>query len=326
MLTAQLIRGLFVLVSGMAIATSGPVVHAAEKFPSQPVKLVVPFSPGGSVDITGRSISERLGELLKVPVVVENRPGVAAVIGTQSVVNAKPDGYTLLVGSTSLSIRPHLQPPVSYDPNVDLLPITLAANVPHVLMVSPELGVKNVADLIKLYEKRKTPILYGDVGQGSLHYLAGELFKKGTGVGITHISYKGTSNMLTDLLGGHVELASIELSVAGSYIKSGRLIPIGLSAMERDAEWPDLPTIAEQGVKGYEITSWFGFLAPAGTPKPVIDTLNAKMVEALADQRVKETYAKAGLTVVGSTVEHFKDYLAAQDRKWSEAIKSSEQK
>ncbi|MBB5215609.1 Bug family tripartite tricarboxylate transporter substrate binding protein [Parapusillimonas granuli] len=317
---------LLVLMGGMAIATSGLASQPIESFPSHPVKLVVPFSPGGSVDITGRSISQRLGELLKVPVVVENRPGVAAVIGTQSVVNAKPDGYTLLVGSTSLSIRPHLDPPLPFNPNVDLMPITLAANVSHVLMVSPELGVKNVADLVKLYEKRKTPILYGDVGQGSLHYLAGELFKRGTGIEITHISYKGTSNMLTDLLGAHVELASIELSVAGSYIKSGRLIPIGLAAMERNAEWPDLPTIAEQGVKDYEITSWFGFLAPAGTPEPIVNVLNAKMVEALADPQVKEAYANAGLSVVGSTVEYFKNYLAAQDKKWGGAIKSSARK
>jgi tripartite-type tricarboxylate transporter receptor subunit TctC len=309
---------------GLAIGViTNAGAQTAGDFPSRPVKLIVPFSPGGSVDITARSIEAKLSELLKVPVVVENKPGAAAVVGTQAVVNAAPDGYTLLVGSTSMSIRPFLKPAPPYDSTKDLLPITLAAKVPHVLLVPPSLNVKSVADLVNLYKTTKKPISYGDVGQGSLHYLAGDLFKVGAGIEITHVSYKGTSNVVTDLVGGHVQLASVELSVAGPYIASGTLVPIGLSVPARHPDWPNLPTIAEQGVADYDISSWFGFFAPARTPPEIIDLLNRNMVKALADPAVKAIYAKAGLTVVGTSIAEFRKQLEKEHQKWGAAVRIS---
>ncbi|TFZ02823.1 tripartite tricarboxylate transporter substrate binding protein [Ramlibacter henchirensis] len=309
---------------GFAVGTAVSAgAQTVKDFPNRPVKLVVPFSPGGSVDLTARSIESKLAELLKVPVLVENKPGAAAVLGTQAVVTAPPDGYTLLVGSTSMSIRPHLKPPPPYDPAKDLLPITLAAKVPHVLLVPPSLNVKSVADLSNLYKTKKTPIMYGDVGQGSLHYLAGDLFKAGSGIDITHVSYKGTSNVVADLLGGHVQLGSVELSVAGPYMASGQLVAIGLSVPTRHPEWPNLPTIAEQGVADYDISSWFGFFAPARTPPEIIDLLNREMVKALSDPGVKATYAKAGLTPVGTSVAEFRKQLEKEHVKWGAAVKIS---
>jgi tripartite-type tricarboxylate transporter receptor subunit TctC len=322
MLATRRLALLVALGTSLGVIT-GAAAQTAKDYPSRPVKLVVPFSPGGSVDLTARSIEQKLSELLKVPVIVENKPGAAAVVGMQTVVSAPPDGYTLLVGSTSMSIRPFLKPALSFDPYKDLMPITLAAKVPHVLLVPANLGVKSVAELANLYKTTKKPITYGDVGQGSLHYLAGDLFKAGSGIDITHVSYKGTSNVVTDLVGGHVQLASVELSVAGPYITSGQLVPIGVSVLQRHPEWPNLPTIAEQGVADYDINSWFGFFAPARTPPEIVELLNREMVKALSDPNVKAIYGRAGLTPVGTSVAEFRKHLEREQQKWGAAVKIS---
>lgn len=292
-----------------------------QDFPNKPITIIVPFAPGGSVDLVARTVGAKLSTNLNVPVVPENRPGASATIGTGAAVRAEPDGYTLLMGSTtSISIRPQMTPALPYDPMKDLTPVALAAAVPHVLLVGAQVKAKNVAELLTYARSLDRPLTLGDSGVGSPHYLAGDLFARGTGIKLTHVPYKGTSAVVTDLLSGNIDLGSIELSIAAPYMESGGLNAIGLSAVARDERWPNLPTMIEQGVKDYEITSWFGFFAPAKTPAQVIEKLNREFSAVLKDQEVRSKLSGAGLSIIGGSLDAFRAHLGREREKWGHAI------
>ncbi|WP_375459688.1 Bug family tripartite tricarboxylate transporter substrate binding protein [uncultured Enterovirga sp.] len=316
-------RSLVALGIGSAL-----IPHArADEYPSRVVTIIVPFAPGGSVDLVARAIAEPLGESLGRNVIVENRAGASAAIGTAAVARAAPDGYTLLVGSTtSISIRPLMQPPLPYDTAKDLMPVVLAASVPHVLLVSSAVPARSVAELVAFAQSRGRPLTLGDSGVGSPHSLAGDLFAREAGLKIDHVPYKGTSAVVTDLLAGHIDFGSIELSIAAPHMQSGSLKAIGLSAAKRDPAWPQLPTIAEQGIKDYEIVSWFGIFAPARTPPAIIDRLSREITKVMGEEKARKLLVNAGLRVTPLTGPDLTEHLARERRKWGRAIELSEGK
>lgn len=296
---------------------------AQAQVPDKPLRIIVPFTPGGTVDLIGRTLSAKMSENLGRAVVVENRGGASGAIGSIAAVKAAPDGTTMLVGSTTtISIRPQVPPSPGYDPAKDLVPLSLAAYVPHVLVVNPGLPVKSVADLVAFHKAEKKPVSMANGGMGP-HYLAGEIFRIATGVELTHIAYKGGGEVLKDLVAGHVQFASVELSVASPLMQRGQLRAIGISALKRDAGWPDLPTVAEQGIAGYETTSWFGLFAPAGTPPEVANALTAEIARALNDPAIKERLTKVGLTVVGSNQQDAQAFVNREMAKWGKVIRES---
>jgi len=293
-------------------------------YPDRPITIIVPFSPGGSVDVVGRAIALKLGEALGQPVVVENKGGAAGAIGTAQVVRAKPDGYTLLVGSTTtISIRPKLKPPVPFDPDHDLMPVSLLASAPQVLLAAPNVPAGNVAELIAFSKRQNAPLSYADAGAGTPQYLAGELFKVATGIDITHIGYKGGGEKMNDVLAGHVQLTATELSGAGQLIKRGQVKAIGIATAERDKNWPEIPTLIEQGLKDYETSSWFGLFAPAGTPPAVVDKLNAEIRKILSNEEQRVAFANMGLNTQVTTVPEFGAYIKQQGIRWEKAIKAA---
>lgn len=297
----------------------------AQGYPNQRINVVVAFAPGGTVDLVGRTVASALNKRLGVPVVVQNITGASGEIGTAGVVRSSPDGYTLMVGSTtSITIRPLYEPPLPYNPATDLVPVALVASVPHVLMVGPSVRARTLAELVAYSRAQKQPLSLGDSGVGSPHYLAGDWLKHATGMKVNHIPYRGTSAVITDLMAGHIDMASIELSIARTYMKDGKLTPIGLSASRRDAEWPNLPTIAEQGVVDYEITSWFGIFAPAKTPTDIVQKLNREINLVLTDPEVRDALTTAGLQVLGGSVDDFRAHLKREQVKWERAVKLSQ--
>ena len=305
-----------------ACVAAAPAGFAA--YPDKPIRIIVPFSPGGTVDLVGRLTAQKLGEAFGQSVVVENRGGASAAIGTLAAVKSPPDGYTVLVGSTtSISIRPQLKPALPYDPSRDLVPLTLAAYVPHVLVVHPGVPAANVKELKAFAAASANPLLYGDGGLGTPNYMAGELLRTAMGIGVTHVSYKGGGEVQNAVMAGHVQIASIELSVASPLIARGAMRPIGLSAARRDAAMPALATIAEQGVPGYEITSWFGIFAPAGTPADVVARLSTTLASLLSDRGTRESLARIGLVAVGSSQQEFVAHIQRENAKWGKVIRDA---
>ena len=308
------------LGAGLLLAAA-PAARA--QVPDKPIRVIVPFTPGGTVDLIGRTVAAKMGENLGRAIVVENRGGASGAIGSVAAVKSHPDGTALLVGSTTtISIRPQIAPSPGYDPAKDLVPVSIAAFVPHVLVVTPSLPVKSVADLVARYKADKIPVSMANGGLGP-HFLAGELFRNATGVDITQIAYKGGGEVLKDLVAGHVQFASVELSVSAPLMQRGQIRAIGITALRRDAGWPDLPTVAEQGLPGYEITSWFGFFAPAGTPLEVVSALNAEIAKALHDPVTHERLTRVGLTVVGGSVADSAAFVAKESQKWGRVIRES---
>jgi len=308
------------LGTGLLLSAALP---ANAQVPDKPIRVIVPFTPGGTVDLIGRTVAAKMGENLGRPVVVENRGGASGAIGSVAAVKSAPDGTTLLVGSTTtISIRPQIAPSPGYDPAKDLVPVSIAAYVPHVLVVTPSLPVKSIAELVARYKAAKAPVSMAHGGLGP-HFLAGELFRNATGVEITQVAYKGGGEVLKDLIAGHVQFASVELSVSAPLMQRGQIRAIGISALRRDAGWPDLPTVAEQGLPGYEITSWFGFFAPAGTPAEVVAALNAEIAKALHDPATNERLTRVGLTVMGGSVAEGAAFVAKEGQKWGRVIRQA---
>ncbi|MEI6720542.1 MAG: tripartite tricarboxylate transporter substrate binding protein [Betaproteobacteria bacterium] len=314
----RIARALLGLLAAMIL------VPAGAQLPDKPMRVIVPFTPGGTVDLIGRAVAAKLGENLGRPVVVDNRGGASGAIGTIAAIKSPPDGATLLVGSTTtISIRPQMNPPAGYDPAKDLVPLTLAAFVPHVLVVTPSLPVKSVNDLIAYARSTQKPVSMANGGIGSPHYLAGEIFGAATGVPLTHISYKGGGEVLNDVMAGHVQFASVELSVASPLMTRGQLRAIGLSSSRRDTGWPDLPTVAEQGVPGYETTSWYGFFTNAGTPPDTIARMTTEVARALNDPVVKERLTRVGLTVAPGTQAEFNAFIGRENLKWGKVVRDT---
>jgi tripartite-type tricarboxylate transporter receptor subunit TctC len=297
---------------------------AQESFPARPVNLVVPFPAGGSTDLVARVIAERMTQELGQQVVVENKGGAGGNLGSASVAKADPDGYTILMGTVAThALNPAIYKKMPYDAVTDFAPISLLVTVPNVLVVNNDLPVKSVEELIALLKADPGKYSYASSGNGTPLHLSGELFKSMAGVDMVHIPYKGAGPALTDLLGGHVQIMFDNLPSSTGYITEGRLRGLAVTTAERSPSMPDLPTIAESGLPGYETYTWNALFAPAGTPPEVIERLNAAAVAALADPAVTTKLQGFGATVVASTPAALGEHVKAELAKWEPVVKAS---
>ena len=300
-----------------------PALAAAQDFPNKPIRLIVPFPAGGPNDIIARVVGQRMSELKKQPVLIDNRGGQAGVLGTDAVAKANPDGYTIgIVSASALVISPTMER-VPYDVGRDFAPVTLAVTVPEMLVVASNFPANNMAELVALAKAQPGKFNFASAGVGGLPHLAGELLKLTAKIDIVHVPYRGAAPAINDLLGQQVQMAFLDLPVLLPHIKAGTLRPIALGAPQRAPTAPDVPTTAEVGMPDILIENWYGMVAPAKTPDNIVAALNRIANEAMADPSVKEKLADQGLTVAGDTPEHFRGYIEAETRKWARVIKDS---
>ncbi|MFN7088043.1 MAG: tripartite tricarboxylate transporter substrate binding protein, partial [Burkholderiales bacterium] len=295
-----------------------------QAYPTKPIRLIVPSSPGGGTDISARIIAPKLGEYLGQQVVVENRPGAGTMIGGEAVARAAPDGYTLLMGISTLAINPAIYKKVPYDALRDFAPISQAVSLSNVLVTHPSLPPKNVRELIVFVKARPGQINYASAGLGTSPHLSMALFLAMTGLKMVHIPYKGSGPGVVDLVAGHVPVMMPNMLSAQPHIKAGRLRALGVTGTRRANSAPEIPTIAEAGVAGYEAVQWYGVLAPAGTPRDIVGKLHAQIVRALQSAEVKQRLQADGADAVGSSPEEFAAYIRAETEKWAKVVKDAD--
>lgn len=307
------------------IAASTCVMGAgnAADYPVKPIRLIVPWPPGGGTDVFARVIGQKLGERVGYTVIVDNRPGASGNIGAEMVAKSPPDGYTIMLATITLATNPSMYKALSFDPIKDFAPITLMAGVPHVLVVSPSLAVKSVKDLIALARAEPGKLNYASAGNGSPFHLAAELFKLMTATAIVHVPYQGGGPAITAVIGGQVQLTFGNLLAVLPLVKSEKLKALGVTGGKRSSAAPDLPTIAEEGVLGYEFSSWFGFFSPAATPGGTVAKLNQEIVRILRTPEMKQRLTQDGADVVASSPQEFGAYLASETKKWARVIKQA---
>ena len=300
-----------------------PALASAQDFPNKPIKLIVPFPPGGPNDIIARVVGQRMSELIKQPVVIDNRGGQGGVLGTDAVAKAAPDGYTIgIVSASSLVINPTMEK-VPYDVARDFAPVTLVTTVPEMLVVASNVAARDMGELVALARSQPGKLNFASAGVGGLPHLAGELLKLTARIDIVHVPYRGAAPAINDLLGQQVQMAFLDLPVILPHIKSGMLRPIALGAPKRAPTSPEVPTTAEVGMPDLLIENWYGMIAPAGTPANIVNLLNRVTNEAMGDPQVAQKLADQGLTVAGDTPEHFRDYIGAESKKWAKVIKDA---
>ena len=315
-------RVLSALATGLSLLLL-PASAAAQDFPSKPIKLIVPFPAGGPNDIIARVVGQRMSELIKQPVVIDNRGGQGGVLGTDAVAKAQPDGYTIgIVSASSLVINPYMEK-VPYDVVKDFAPITLVVTVPEMLVVASNVPANNMAELVSLAKAQPGKLNFASAGLGGLPHLAGELFKLTAKIDVVHVPYRGAAPAINDLLGQQVQMTFLDLPVILPHIKAGSLRPIALGARERAPTAPDVPTTAEVGMPDLLIENWYGMIAPAATPPAIVAALNKLASAAMADPAVKEKLANQGLTLAGDTPEHFREFIASEAAKWAKVIKDA---
>ncbi len=295
----------------------------AQDYPNKPVRIIVPFGAGGPADVYARVLAQHLGDAFKQSFVVENRPGAGAIIGTDAVAKAEPDGYTLLLMSNTHTTNELLIPNRPYELMRDFAPVS-PINYSDLLMVAhPSTGVKNLQDFIALAKKDPGKLNYASSGPGTPYHMAGELFKAMSGTNIIHVPHKSSGDMRSSVIGGHVQMMFDAITVMAQGVQSGQLIALGTTGKQRSSVMPNVPTVAEAGVPGYEATIWLGILAPAKTPKPVIDKLNAEIVKIMARSDVKEAWAKQGAVPMSMSPAEFDKYIRADIEKWAQVVKVS---
>lgn len=300
----------------------GANVHAEDPYPSKVVKLILPFPPGGPTDILGRLISDNLTQRLGQPVITENRGGAGGNVGAEAAAHSAPDGYTLLLAAPSLAISPTLYSKLNYDPVKDLAPISLVATVPNVLVTQPSLA-SNLQEFITVVKQKPGAYNFGSGGSGTSNHLGGELFNIVAGTQLVHVPYKGVNLAMQDVLAGTIHMVVIGVPAAGPHIKSGRLRALAVIAPQRIPALPDVPTVAEAGLSNYEVTTWYGVFAPAGTPRPIIDRLNGELVAIMHSPAVKQRLAGLGTDPVTSTPDEFSAYLKQEIAKWGDVIRKA---
>ena len=316
------IPSIFALAATALFAMGAVDCLAADDLPSgKPITVIIGFVAGGASDTSTRVVAKKVSENIGQPVVVENRPGAGATIATQYVVNSKPDGLTVILGTIGpIAVAPHMMK-LGYDPIRDLAPITMGVNFPNVLVVPPSLHVKTLQEFIALAKKEPGKLTYASTGVGSASHLAGELFNQRAGVEIVHIPYKGGSAAMVDLLGGRISAYYSTPSTAEPHIKSGKLIALATTGLKRSEMFPDVPTIAESGYPGFNASNWYAYLAPAKTPEATLDRLNAEFVRALNDPGVREQLREHGLVPDPMTRKELADFIDAESRTWAKVVK-----
>ena len=315
-----LVAAAMALVAGVA----APDASAQAAWPSKPIRIVVPFPPGGTTDILARAAAQKMAEAWKEQAVIDNRPGAGGNIGAELVARSPADGYTLLMGTVGThAINASLYAKMPYDHVKDFAPVILVAAVPNVLVVHPSLPVHSVAELIAYAKANPGKLNFASSGSGTSIHLAGELFKVMAGVQMTHVPYKGSAPAIADLVGGQVQLMFDNLPSALAQIKAGKLRALAVTSAQRAAALPDAPTIAESGLPGYEASSWFGLLAPAGTPADVVAKINGEIARWLASPEAKEKLSSQGAIAAGGTPEDFARHIAAETAKWQRVVRES---
>jgi len=300
-----------------------PLTAAAQQYPTKAIRFVVPFAPGGGTDIIGRVVAQALNDALGQPVVVDNRGGAGSTLGTEIVAKSPADGYTILFGNISLAFNATLYTKLRYDTIRDLAPISLSAVQPNILVIHPGLPAKNLKEFIELARANPGKYNYASAGTGSGTHLAAELLKLQTKIDIVHVPYKGTGPALTDLLGGQINMMVSTFASALPHVKSGRMRALGVTTAKRSPAAPDVPTLIEGGVAGYDYSTWYGLLAPAGTPKPVIDMLNASNRKVLARDDIKQKLESQGVDPIVNTPAEFSAYMKSETEKWGKVVKAT---
>ena len=316
--------GHWVLVSAALIAAAGAAPVRAQDFPSRPVTMIVPFTPGGAGDILSRMLGPRLEQKWGKPLIVENKPGAGGVIGAVAAQKAAPDGYTLMIApSATLAINVTLYKSLPYDPRTDFIPLALAAQTPFVLVVNPELPVRTVADLIKLAKEKPKQMSYASAGPGVPHHLFAELLKSMTGIEMTHVPYKGSLPALNDVVAGHVPLMFVDLGPALGMIKAGKVRAIGVSTVARLSTLPDVPPVGDT-VPGFGAASWQMIVAPAKTPRPIVDKLHTDIESALATPELKEQIAKTGMVPMDSRpIADLQAFIGSEIARWGKVVQQA---
>ncbi|OYY08112.1 MAG: hypothetical protein B7Y70_13055 [Rhizobiales bacterium 35-68-8] len=306
-----------------AALAAGHLPAAAQAYPAKPIHLVVGYAAGGSTDSVARLLGQKLAEELGQPVIVENKPGAGATIASDYVAKSAPDGYTLFMSTIANTINTTLYKRLSFDFERDFAPVSLVATVPNVLVVNPEVPAKTVKEFIALAKSKPGEINFGSSGSGSSVHLSGELFNMAAGVKLTHVPYKGSAPAAVDLMSGQIQAMFDNLSTALPFIKAGKLRALAVTSAERSPAAPDIPTMAEAGLPECEVLSWFALVAPAKTPKDIVDRLNAATVKALADPAVKQQFAALGADPVSSTPAVLADLIKSETAKWAKVVKAS---
>jgi tripartite-type tricarboxylate transporter receptor subunit TctC len=310
----KLLIGFFLLLPSLAVA---------QDFPTKPIKLIVPFPAGGPNDIIARIVGQRMSELTKQPIVIDNRGGQGGALGTDAVAKASPDGYTIgIVNAGALAINQSMEK-VAYETLKDLAPVTLVVTVPEMLVVASNVPASNMSELVALAKAKPGSLNFASTGPGSLPHLAGELLKLTAKIDIVHVPYRGAAPAINDLLGQQVQMTFLDLPAILPHIRSGMLKPIALGTSKRAPTAPEVPTTVEIGMPELMIENWYGMIAPAGTPPAIVAELNRITTSALADPAVKAKLAEQGLTTVGNTPEQFRAFIASETAKWAKVIKDS---
>jgi tripartite-type tricarboxylate transporter receptor subunit TctC len=315
--------GLFLLAT---LAVGSCVIHAAsaQSWPAKPLRIVVPFPPGGGTDFVARALAQKLADALGQSIVADNRPGSSGTIGMDVAAKAAPDGYTIVLGqSGNIALAPAFNPGLPYDPRRDLAPVTLVSLSPFMLVAHPSLPAKNVRELIALAKLRPDEMAFGSSGNGSLSHLAGEMIKSAGQVRMLHVPYKGVALATSDLFSGRIALYVSPLQPLPAWFKAGRVKPIGITRARRSDAFPEVPTIAESGVPGYDVTNWYGVMAPAKTPTAVIARLNSELVRILRMSDVQARFRDEGGEVAPGTPEEFSAFINREMQRWAKTIRDA---
>ncbi len=308
----------------MVLVSVGATTAALAAFPDKPIRLIVPFPPGGAADVMARGMAMHLGQDLGQQIVIENKAGAGGALAAEMVARLPPDGYNLLFGTLSIhAIVPAMNPKIRYDPQKDFAPIALTHTAPRVLVVSSALNIKTVPELVAWAKREPNRVTYGSAGIGSANHLSGALLESVAGVEMLHVPYKGSAPLLTDVLAGRIDITFDSFAVYEEHIKSGRVRALAVTSKARMGVLPQVPTIEEAGLKGYEVSNWLGVLAPAGTPKEVIATLHASLGRAMATPALRSQLIALGIEPTFSTPEEFAALLRAERPKWAEIVKRS---
>jgi tripartite-type tricarboxylate transporter receptor subunit TctC len=309
------------LAAACALLLCGTV--AAQSYPDKPVTMVAPFPAGGSVDLVARAVAQQMSDAWKQPVLVSNRPGASGTIGTEAVVRAAPDGHTLLMGTTTLSTMAAVYSRLPFDVQRDLAPVSLVVRMTNILVVHPSLPARSIRELLALAKAKPGELTSASAGVGSSNHLALVMFTMLSGASINHIPYKGAAPAVTDVIGGHAHMTFAPIAAVVSPIKSGRMRALASTAAARSALFPDLPTIAEAGVPGYDASGWNALLAPRATPREIVAKINATLVEGLNSPKVKAILTTSGAEAVGNSPEEFSRFLQSETVKWTKVIRAA---
>ena len=312
-------------ISLLAVLALAFPVAAQDAYPSKPVRIVVPYPAGGVADLLPRTVGAKLSEKWKQPVVIENKPGASGNIGMAEGARAEADGYTMVLAPTgNLTVNQFLFTNLPFDVQKDFTPVTLLATSPNVLVVHPSVPAKTFKELIAYAKANPGKLNFSSPGSGSGAHLAGELLNVEAGIKAVHVPYKGMAPAVSDLVGGQVQMMFAGISTALPHIRAGKLVPIAIASPRRSAQLPDVPTVAESGIPGFDVTSWYGIVVRSGTPPAVVKKLHADMAEALGAPDVKEKLAALGLDPSGNTPEEFQRLIAAESRKWSDIVRKAD--